>query len=273
MNETTTQPAQAGREKCKPFCGMTYVQLGLGTDRKSPEIDSWRSNSAYPLHGSGYDRPVWCSEMCREARLPHISPPTPAPAIPAVDRLEYQGSDDCITWVKCHANAMCFAHKTHRFWVTTKWVEVSTGCAPATSEPGRRSAKSIETCCTADGCCAEVDAECGKCGMRACWKHAGEDHKCASRPAQEAAKAEPKCAAFPETLHGPCSGEVLERCRYNGRRLLCDGHFLAFEARDFEAMNDAAKPTGLLRDSEVSERLPRHRLTHSAMWADEASDV
>jgi len=73
MNETN-QPAQAGREKCKAFCGMTAGAISRHAEaereyRLTPfEPDLWHFNRRY------------CTPACRDARLSPIAPPTPAPA-------------------------------------------------------------------------------------------------------------------------------------------------------------------------------------------------
>jgi len=257
---TTTQPTQAGREKCKPWCGAEPGSAAWKTYGNAPENVFNGGAFAVKTADGGLEKTRYCSPGCLAAKSPPLTPPTPAPAREVKVGQRYQSSrtgNICkVEWINLATGRLGLCWETGagsvnwplEEFVDRKWTLLDH--APATSEPGRA--------CS----CGQEDDE----------PHTPGCPAEPPRPAQEAAKA-PVCSAFPSTLHGRCSGNVLERHRYNGRRFLCDGHFLAFESRDFEAMNDDAKPTGLLRDPKVSERLPRPRLTHSAMWADECEDA
>lgn len=70
------------RTGCKAFCGLRYRDFETtdGVCRAGAEAayDSWLENvgiQALDEPGDGFDRHVWCSDHCRDARLPPIAAP------------------------------------------------------------------------------------------------------------------------------------------------------------------------------------------------------
>lgn len=223
MNETTTQPAQAGREKCAAACGRTWKYY----------VDSDCSPMSCHSVDTGDDDQVWCSRACRDARLPPIAPPAPAPARERRpvrgDRLEWISTGDRYTVLSCDGTHVITRRdgSEHDGGFSlkepgVKWRFVTD--APAMSEPGR--------------------ALCSTCMSCPC--------RCpAARPAQAAAKARPAVPSDDDMIASALRAEMA-KARVIER-------FIATNGRP--PLNKAG------------ERLPRTRLTHSAMWADECEDA
>jgi len=232
----SSHPAQADRTK--PPAG--YVPCSEKCGRWTNSGKCWTCCArldGMTLVFQSPDTPDW---------TPPLAPPAPAPVERRAGQryLSSTGNICVVTWVNLATERLGLHWETGagsvdwpiEEFVGRRWKRLPD--APAASEPGR-----------------------------AMYPGGGlaSDSMHPPAPAKKAAKT-PVCSAFSPMLHGPCSGSILERHRYNGKRLLCDGHYLAFEAADFEAMSDDdAKPTGLLRDPKIPERLPRPRLAHSSL--------
>jgi len=245
---TTTQPTQAGREKCHADCGKRVIDLPGNSYFKFTHPDFCYADGV-----------KYCTQDCRVARLPPIAPSTPAPAREVKVGQRYQSSrtgNICkVEWINLATGRLGLCWETGagsvnwplEEFVDRKWTLLDH--APATSEPGL---PFVAKCCGAVGL---------------------ESHRphCAfvkpAPPAQEAAKAEPKCVGVKSF---PCFGPRALRHTVKGKPpfYLCDGHYLHAEASlvpDYDTRKTSI-------DS-MPERLPRPRLTHSAMWADWAEDT
>jgi len=257
MTTPTTQPAQAGREKCAApeWCGMKEI----GHDpRDKAYFSDERDNIGVVIDGH-----IYCSLDC-PSRLPPIAPPTPAPARERRAGQRWRsGHTPPIEFVLAERlvdTNLGYLHGPMETWLSTdgrRWyfgeIELRAltllSDAPATSEPGR-----------ACGVCDEKTEE---------PYHCGEPVDEAARPAQEATKAS-VCVGLDGHV---CSGPVLQRAVGAHRGFMCEKWMLRIESRVTDLTRFGYRTTDILRDPKIPERLPRPRLMHSAMWADEASDV
>jgi len=248
---TETQPAQAGPPdgcvKCPGdsclrfyFPRLDMIDGGCMDCRPGRQVADWTPNPTVA--------------QC----LPPVAPPTPAPArtCKAKDWCGYLHGDESdprrAAYLKyCGAPAL---------WGDDDRGYCSTECrdAPATSEPGRAcGCKGPHN----DSQCPPAHATIGDC--------IEAQNKAA--PAQEAAKA-PVCVRSGKPGHMRCDGPVLSRVlghKDDGAvaALYCELAMQQWEIRAFHNTESETRPYA------GPERLPRPRLTHSAMWADECEDV
>jgi hypothetical protein len=259
----TEQPTQAGPPEgyvpCREKCGR-YAKPD-GADDRCARCASGGEQVLYDAIVGLYG-PDW---------QPTIAPPTPAPAreirvgqrwrVTYAKRKNYQTPPAVIELTDRRKEGWeCRNVENASFpgWINdSHWTEDNDqgatmtllSDAPATSEPGR-----------ACGCKGTHDAR--QCPPAHATIDDCIDAQNAARPPQEAAKA-PVCCG---PLHA-CSGPLLERVVGAVSGVMCESWMFRLESIVTRATPASGEPyTG-------PSRLPRPRLTHSAMWADFAEDV